>query len=165
MKAKDVFRVAQNTAYDEFIKKSQDELNEAGDYDARLFWRVINRYNDRKTTGCTCLTINDEDIRSPLEIADAFEDYYANLYSTSDNDKNDQNKKDRSSITIIPNLQNDSLNAKFTFIEVDKALRQLNVCKSPGTDKIYNTYDTVEDGLYNVLLYQHFYIQFLLTAY
>jgi len=74
---------------------------------------VINRCSDRKTTGCTCLTINDEDIRSPLEIAD----YYVNLYSTSDNDKNDQNKKDGSSVTIIPNLQNDFLNAKLKSIK------------------------------------------------
>lgn len=119
-----------NEAYEQYMTKVNNELDETADIDIRLFWRTIRKRKNKTPDECTELLSGNTVTREPTGIVEAFADFYEQLYadSTMDDDANSD----------FPNINVAELDSPFTFEELNTAIRQLNLSKAPGIDKVTN---------------------------
>ena len=106
-------------------------IDESSEHDIRLFWRLINAKNGKKSNHCFELNYNGYKAETPQNIANTFASYFKDLYSFND---------DEDALTDDPLLQQDHLTLpKVISIDVIvKQLKNLKKRKAPGIDKVQN---------------------------
>ncbi|CAG2209672.1 unnamed protein product [Mytilus edulis] len=92
-KAKYEFRNVQNAAYEQYIQKCYDDINEAAECDIRLFWKLVKRCKPSTSRIYPEIIHNGDTCNDPESIANAFMDYFSNICTTNNTDTFDASKK------------------------------------------------------------------------
>ena len=83
-----------DTEYDNFLQSVYREIDEAAELDLRLFWKLVKRRRPRSSR--IYPEIRDASGKThyePNDVANAFDDFYQNIYHASNNDSFDENFK------------------------------------------------------------------------
>ncbi|CAC5405418.1 unnamed protein product [Mytilus coruscus] len=143
-KAKYEFRNVQHAAYEQYIQKCYDDINEAAECDIRLFWKLIKRYKPSTSRIYPEIIHNGDTCNNPESIANAFMDYFSNLCTMDNTDTFDTSKKlfiDSAYSEILKTCCNSNENLPGGVInecEVRDIVKSLMRKKASGHDKIQN---------------------------
>ncbi|CAC5407711.1 unnamed protein product [Mytilus coruscus] len=66
------------------------EIDEAAECDVRLFWRLISRQKNRKTNQISEILHHNRQCKSPDDTSNVFADFYADVYTPTENAKFDK---------------------------------------------------------------------------
>ena len=140
-RAKRAFRNVHDTEYDNFLQSVYREIDEAAELDLRLFWKLVKRRRPRSSR--IYPEIRDATGKThhePIDIANAFADFYQNIYHPSNNDSFDENFK---VITDMEYTRIKTCNDKGDPIHISRndiitASSSLKRRKAPGADNITN---------------------------
>ena len=130
-RAKFNFRSTQQKAIYEFENQQLINIDESSEHDIRLFWRLINAKNGKRSNHCFELNYNEYKAETPQNIANTFASYFKDLYSFND---------DEDVLAEDPLLQQDLLTLPkvISIDDIFKQLKKLKKRKAPGIDKIQN---------------------------
>ncbi|CAG2248802.1 unnamed protein product [Mytilus edulis] len=143
-KAKYEFRNVQNAAYEQYIQKCYDDINEAAECDIRLFWKLVKRCKPSTSRIYPEIIHNGDTCNDPESIANAFMDYFSNICTTDNTDTFDTSKKqfiDSAYSEILNTCCNSNENLPGGVIkesEVRDIVKSLMRKKASGHDKIQN---------------------------
>ncbi|CAC5395585.1 unnamed protein product [Mytilus coruscus] len=143
-KANYEFRNVQHAAYEQYIQKCYDDINEAAECDIRLFWKLIKRYKPSASRIYPEIIHNGDTSNNPESIAYAFMDYFSNLCTTDNTETFDTSKKlfnDSAYSEILKTCCNSTENLPGGVInecEVRDIVKSLMHKKASGHDKIQN---------------------------
>ncbi|VDI08550.1 Hypothetical predicted protein [Mytilus galloprovincialis] len=120
------------------------EIDEAAECDVRLFWRLISRQKNRKTNQISEILHHNRKCKSPEDISNAFADFYADVYTPTENSKFDNDFKVHVTEFVDRTLESCATNngllpgGEITLYEIETVVRNLKLRKAPGYDKLQN---------------------------
>ncbi|CAG2221398.1 unnamed protein product [Mytilus edulis] len=138
------------------------EIDEAAECDVRLFWRLISRQKNRKTNQISEILHHNRKCKSPEDISNAFADFYADVYTPTENSKFDNDFKVHVTEFVDRTLESCATNngllpgGEITLYEIETVVRNLKLRKAPGYDKLqnehvrYSGYRTELDLVFNL---------------
>ena len=130
--AKRSFINIQNDAYQKYEDDQLRQIDNAAECDVKYFWKLWKKRNNRARVTCREIRTDENTVRVPTSIAEAFAKYYSGISDSKEN-------RFAESYGDVPDeIQNQLLNSEFTFDEIDSAVRSLKFHKSPGVDRIQN---------------------------
>ncbi|CAG2221397.1 unnamed protein product [Mytilus edulis] len=142
--AKNEFRNRQRFAYNAYMDNTYREIDEAAECDVRLFWRLISRQKNRKTNQISEILHHNRKCKSPEDISNAFADFYADVYTPTENSKFDNDFKVHVTEFVDRTLESCATNngllpgGEITLYEIETVVRNLKLRKAPGYDKLQN---------------------------
>ncbi|CAG2200520.1 unnamed protein product [Mytilus edulis] len=142
--AKNEFRNRQRFAYNAYMDNTYREIDEAAECDVRLFWRLISRRKCRKTNQISEILHDNRQCKSPEDISNAFADFYAGVYTPSENAKFDSDFKAYVTEFVDRTLESCAKyngllpGGEINIVEIETAIRNLKLQKAPGYDKLQN---------------------------
>lgn len=92
-RAKYDFRRVQQTASEQYIQTCFDEINNAAECDIRLFWKLMKRMKPEQSKVYPEIIYKNITYNTPKMIANAFADYFTELYKTDNSSKFDEETK------------------------------------------------------------------------
>ncbi|CAG2251232.1 unnamed protein product [Mytilus edulis] len=142
--AKNEFRNRQRFAYNAYMDNTYREIDEAAECDVRLFWRLISRRKCRKTNQISEILHDNRQCKSPEDISNAFADFYAGVYTPTENAKFDSDFKAYVTEFVDRTLESCAKyngllpGGEINIVEIETAIRNLKLQKAPGYDKLQN---------------------------
>ncbi|CAG2226973.1 unnamed protein product [Mytilus edulis] len=142
--AKNEFRNRQRFAYNAYMDNTYREIDEAAECDVRLFWRLISRRKCRKTNQISEILHDNRQCKSPEDISNAFADFYAGVYTPTENAKFDSDFKAYVTEFVDRTLESCAKyngllpGGEINIAEIETAIRNLKLQKAPGYDKLQN---------------------------
>ncbi|VDI31056.1 Hypothetical predicted protein, partial [Mytilus galloprovincialis] len=142
--AKNEFRNRQRFAYNAYMDNTYREIDEAAECDVRLFWRLISRQKNRKTNQISEILHHNRKCKSPEDISNAFVDFYADVYTPTENAKFDSDFKAHVTEFVDRTLESCATDngllpgVEITLYEIESVVRSLKLRKAPGYDKLQN---------------------------
>ena len=141
-RAKYKFRSIQQAAFEEYIQKTYDDLNEASECDIRLFWKLVKKFKPQTSRIYPKIIYNDTVCSTPQSVADAFADFYHTIYKHSEHPSFMEDVKDdiESTFEDILNSVNkkDIIGGEITEQELNDISKLLKKRKAGGHDKLSN---------------------------
>ncbi|VDI79669.1 Hypothetical predicted protein [Mytilus galloprovincialis] len=110
----------------------------------RLFWRLISRRKCRKTNQISEILHDNRQCKSPEDISNAFADFYAGVYTPTENAKFDSDFKAYVTEFVDRTLESCAKyngllpGGEINIVEIETAIRNLKLQKAPGYDKLQN---------------------------
>ncbi|VDI82238.1 Hypothetical predicted protein [Mytilus galloprovincialis] len=121
------------------------EIDEAAECDVnRLFWRLISRRKCRKTNQISEILHDNRQCKSPKDISNAFADFYAGVYTPTENAKFVSDFKAYVTKFVDRTLESCAKyngilpGGEINIVEIETAIRNLKLQKAPGYDKLQN---------------------------
>lgn len=141
-RAKRHFRQCQESASEEYMKKTYEDIDNAAGIDIRLFWKLICRQKPRQSKIYPEIQFADRTGNTPESVASVFAEYFSTIYQTEQNDTFDTDFYN-SIINEYDNIKSqETQNSIFcsddriTEKEVLDSISLLKSKKAPGPDKI-----------------------------
>ena len=142
--AKELFRIAQRTASEEYMNKSIHEIQTAAECDIRLFWKLVKRSKSSYNVSNIQLVQNEQVLSSQDEVLNAFEVFYKDICSVKQNSNYDENFRQMTE-SKFENLKATTshhyeqiTDSEITDDELNSIISSLKSMKAPGWDGVQN---------------------------
>lgn len=142
-RAKYEFRRVQHAAFETYIKKTYDDLNNASECDIRLFWRLVKRMKPSDSKLYPEIKYNGHTYNTPEGVSEAFAKYFENMYRESNYEDFDQINKqvvdEQFDEIIQETIDNKTLpGGKIQESEIELIVKNLKKRKAGGYDQLQN---------------------------
>ena len=150
-KAKCIFRNVQQTAYEQYIKKWYDDLDESAECDIRLFWKIVKRNKHSEAQIYPEIHQKGKKCDTPESIAIGFMDYFKNMYTNkhSNFDCDTELYMESEYLNILEECTSnpdDLIGGSITESEVKDIIRTRKRKKSRGHDRIQQNQNLLYGG-------------------
>ena len=142
--AKELFRIAQRTASEEYMNKSIHEIQTAAECDIRLFWKLVKRSKISYNVSNIQLLQNELVLSSQGEVLNAFEVFYKDICSVKQNSNYDEDfcqmtesKFENLKATTSQHYEQ-LTDSEITDDELNSIISSLKSMKAPGWDGVQN---------------------------
>ena len=137
------FKHAQKKAIVEYEQDNLDQVTKCQEMNVRYFWYLVNKTKNKNISKCPIKLSSGETITSDADIRDSWGQYFAGLYSVSEDKHFDEgHRKDvRESLlamTINSYSAEENLLVDLAEKEIEKLVHELADRKAPGYDRITN---------------------------
>ena len=144
--AKELFRIAQRSASEEYMSRSIAEIQEAAECDIRLFWKLIKKNRNRHSNAVSDIQLleNNKVLSSTDLVLNAFENFYKDICSVKHNPEFDKTFRQQVENEFDELKTNSSAefeqltDTEITEEELNSILSKLKKLKAPGWDGIHN---------------------------
>lgn len=79
------FRQCQESASEEYMKQTYEDIDNAAGIDIRLFWKLIRRQKPRQSKIYPEIQFADRTGNTPESVASVFAEYFSTIYQTEQN--------------------------------------------------------------------------------
>ena len=139
-RAKRQFRKCQSLAFEQYIKNTYTDIDNAAGCDVRLFWKLISKQKPRQNRIYPEIIYDGKTANSPDSVAEVFASYFEDIYTP----QNNKSYKEENLLNInaqykdikMCKTQDMRLEHEITESEVADAVSTLKLRKAPGIDGI-----------------------------